>query len=194
MKKQTCRLLSAVLSATTVMSMLTSVATVATDGNGINDVIAKADNQSQLSGNQQTNTAVAVDDNVNPDFYGPTGDRTLENKIIDDSTIINSDSEYYKLTGKKYKVPSGDSLTTELPKAVDNSLSDYFPEICNQGKSNSCTAWAQVYYQFTYEMNKSRGVTTTPENTFSPKFIYNLSNGGLDSGSTSYEVYNNMKK
>lgn len=62
--------------------------------------------------------------------------------------------------------------------SVDNSTDPYFPEIESQGGIGSCGAWANVYYTFTHEMNRSLGRTTTPENTFQPLFIYNFMVGG----------------
>ncbi|MEE0265417.1 MAG: hypothetical protein UD936_07295, partial [Acutalibacteraceae bacterium] len=112
MRNQKRRLLSAVLSATTIMSMLTSVTAVAADNVSVDipdDVITKVSEQGKAVSNHQTSTAVAVDNNVNQQYYGATGDRTLEYERPDDITIINSASEYYQLTGKKYKVPSGGS-------------------------------------------------------------------------------------
>ncbi|MEE0265257.1 MAG: starch-binding protein, partial [Acutalibacteraceae bacterium] len=119
-------------------------------------------------------------------------DRTLEYERPDDIIVINSASEYYKLTGKKYKVPSGGSLKSSLPSSVDNSQSIYFPEVGDQGSVGACAAFAHAYYQFTHEMNKSQGIPTTPENTFSPKWAYNIQNGGVDSGSVSDYLYRSM--
>ena len=75
-----------------------------------------------------------------------------------------------------------------LPDSVDNSTSPYFPEIGNQGSMGSCTSWAHVYYSFTYAINKSRGVKTTPENTFSPQWSYNLTSNGEGEGSTAADI------
>ncbi|MEE0061501.1 MAG: hypothetical protein UE295_11795 [Acutalibacteraceae bacterium] len=193
MSIQTHRLLSAILSATTIMSMLTSVAAVATDTNSVvDDVAEKTTIQEQSSSNQQANTAVAVDDSTVLEYSGATGDRTHEKGVSDEVAVINSASEYYKLASKKYRVPSGGSLKADLPSNVDNSQSIYFPPIGDQLQVNSCVAWAQTYYQFTYEMNKSQGIATTPENTFSPKWAYNLQSFGMDFGAISDDVYNVM--
>jgi len=75
-----------------------------------------------------------------------------------------------------------------LPDSVDNSTSPYFPEIGNQGSMGSCASWAHVYYSFTYAVNKSRGIKTTPENTFSPQWSYNLTSNGEGEGSTSADL------
>jgi hypothetical protein len=66
-----------------------------------------------------------------------------------------------------------------LPTSVDNSNSIYFPPtIGYQGNINSCAAWATTYYQFTYEVNRLRGIQTNNSNTYSPTWTYNYINGG----------------
>ncbi len=81
-----------------------------------------------------------------------------------------------------------------LPDVVDNSTSKYFPPILSQGDQGSCVAWAQAYYQFTYEMNKTLDRESTKENCFSPSFVYNMSNYGEDTGCFPNTAYGNMKK
>lgn len=75
-----------------------------------------------------------------------------------------------------------------IPDSADNSTSPYFPKIGNQGAMGSCTSWAHVYYSFTYAINKSRGIKTTPENTFSPQWSYNLTSNGEGEGSTAADI------
>ncbi len=195
MRKQTCRLLSTVLSATTIMSMLTSVSAVATsDGDVANNADVALENVLQEQNLIDSQSSTTSQTNTNTEYYGYTGDRTLEQELPEDAVVISSASEYYKLTGKKYKVPSGSSLSASLPSSVDNSQSDYFPPIDNQGSIGSCVAWAQTYYQYTYTMNKALGVKTTKDNSFSPKWTYNMANCGLDNGSGSQDVYEIMKR
>lgn len=88
---------------------------------------------------------------------------------------------------------SADS-TDGLPDVVDLSTSKYFPPIKSQGDQGSCVAWAQGYYQFTYEMNKTLGRESTAENLFSPSFVYNMANYGEDTGCFPSTAFNNMKK
>ena len=88
---------------------------------------------------------------------------------------------------------SADS-TDGLPDVVDLSQSKFFPPIKSQGDQGSCVAWAQAYYQFTYEMNKALDRESTAENLFSPSFVYNMSNYGEDTGSFPKTAFNNMKK
>ena len=90
------------------------------------------------------------------------------------------------------------SLPTALPNAVDISATKYFPTIQSQGSLGSCTAWSSTYYQYTYEVArlkdwevKSPNGTNNTSRVFSPKFTYNLGNGGSDSGlgySTAYTI------
>ena len=86
------------------------------------------------------------------------------------------------------------AVETDLPSFVDNSQSPYFPPIDSQEDLGSCVSWGQTYYQFTYMMNRSMGVTTTPENTFSPSFNFNLINGGRGTGSWDTDGYKMMKE
>lgn len=178
MKKQTRKWLSTVLSATTLMSMFTTMPASAVDD------LALQSNQNQLIN--------SVQEENSKQFLGATGDKTLEEGISEDITVIDSVSEYYKLKGKKYKVPSGGSASAGLPSSVDNSQSKYFPAVGDQKSLGACVAWAQAYYQFTYTMNKEMGVATTPENSFSPKFVYNNVNKGKDDGLSAEFAYDFM--
>ena len=167
------------------MSMLTAVPVNADDS------FTTESNALETKGEIQSQTATTVADENNIHQMGKTGDLTLEYGRTEDATVIDSVGEYYKIKGKKYKVPSG-GTKANLPSSVDNSQSIYFPKVGNQGSIGSCAAFAQAYYQFTYEMNKSQGIATTPENTFSPKWAYNLQNGGIDIGSLAENLYKSM--
>ncbi len=83
-------------------------------------------------------------------------------------------------------------LEIELPTSVDNSTSPAFPPIRSQGSIGSCACWATTYYQFTYETNLARGQTASFGNNsaiFSPKWSYDMINGGGDNGSSFSEAY-----
>lgn len=80
----------------------------------------------------------------------------------------------------------------DIPESVDLSESSYFPPIANQGLTNSCVGWAQAYYQFSYEVNKMLDREATVENSFSPKWVYNLSNAGYDGGTSWTKAYGVM--
>ena len=81
-----------------------------------------------------------------------------------------------------------------LPQSIDNSTSEYFPEIGSQGSLGSCVYWAETYYQFTYTMNKAMGVVTTPENTFSPSWTFNFGNGGKNGGGWEIDDFTLMQE
>ncbi len=128
---------------------------------------------------------VMTEDENGIHYYGSTGNSEEESsKSVE---VIESPEEYYELTDKGVQIVGGLPLlksSNTLPTSVDNSQSKHFPEIGNQGGLGSCCSFASVYYQFTYEMNKARGIETTPENTSSPAFVYNLINGGSNNGTT----------
>lgn len=119
-----------------------------------------------------------------------TGDLTLAEEADPEVPVIRSVADYYKAAGKSSRLRSASSA---IASKVDNSQSRFFPEIGNQGQMGSCTSWAQTYYQFTYTMNRSMNRTTTPGNCFSPKWAYNLCNGGIDEGSSEGAIYNVLK-
>lgn len=78
-----------------------------------------------------------------------------------------------------------------LAKSVDNSGLNYFPAIGDQGEQNSCVAFATTYYMLTYQNAKARNLDAKHNTAyvFSPKFTYNLVNGGKDNGATFDDSY-----
>jgi C1A family cysteine protease len=79
------------------------------------------------------------------------------------------------------------SESSPLPGSVDNSQLQYFPPIRSQGSINSCAAFATTYYQMTYMTALVRGWDAKNGGyafRFSPKWTYNMVNGGNDSGSS----------
>lgn len=70
--------------------------------------------------------------------------------------------------------------------SIDNSQLPGFPSIEHQGFLSSCVSFAVGYYQLTHMAalqegwnNKEKYVYTTK---FSPRFLYNMTNGGQDNG------------
>ena len=125
-----------------------------------------------------------------------SGDLTIEQGLSENAKIIKSVDEYYKELENDDLTIIGNvkrKKNATLPSSVDNSTSKYFPPIGNQGSLGTCVAWAQSYYQFTYEMHKAMDVASTKENAFSPKFAYNYANGAKDEGSNSENVFEFMK-
>ena len=82
---------------------------------------------------------------------------------------------------------------TTLPSSVDNSESPYFPQIGDSYELVADAAFATAYYQLTYEMNRALGVETTKDNTFNPNYVYALTNGGENNGSSPEHCYNVLK-
>ena len=83
--------------------------------------------------------------------------------------------------------------TRSLPSSVDLSQSVSFPPVGNQWYVSSCVAWAAAYYQFGYQVAKMNSWDVRNDTTklFSPKWIYNMINNGVDEGadvSNAYEI------
>ena len=68
------------------------------------------------------------------------------------------------------------------PSAID--LSDNFPIPGDQGEQGSCVGWATAYALKSYQEGVEMGWSlNTSDHLFSPAFIYNQINGGIDKGS-----------
>ena len=84
------------------------------------------------------------------------------------------------------------SVTTNLPRVVDNSTSHFFPPVGNQGGVGSCTTWSTGYYYTSYTQAKAKGLpirengVVNSELICSPAFLYPQVNGGENIGS--YEI------
>ncbi len=186
--KHTKKLLSAILSATTLLSTLAPITVNAID----NSYESLDDNQSI-----KTNQIFSMyEDEKGIHFIGPTG-----NDVISDEDVSVSEemSDTYlsnnKEQGKVLSNGAANGQASEsLPASIDNSQSEFFPEIGNQGSLGSCTFWAQIYYQFTYTMNKEMNCTTTPENTFSPQWAYNIVAGTNEMIGPYYSAYEFMRR
>ena len=84
----------------------------------------------------------------------------------------------------------GTRSNTSLPSSIDLSTSSYFPSIGNQGSYNSCVSWATTYYQFTYEAHKLNDIITTDTNAYSPRWTFNFTNHGCNTGTNYTYAYN----
>ncbi len=127
--------------------------------------------------------------------YNRTGDLGIYEEDSE-TPVITSAEDYYRYAGapKTDKNIRTRATASGIPQSVDNSQSPYFPAIGNQGALGACVVFATTYYQFTYTMNKARGVNTTADNTFSVKWIYNLVSNGSDNGSSAYTIYKVLKQ
>lgn len=83
-----------------------------------------------------------------------------------------------------------------MPSVADNSATKHFPPIRTQGTIGSCSAFSATYYTMTHmtALIRDWDVTDNDDNTnkFSPKWTYNMVNGGADDGSWLSDVYKVM--
>ncbi len=88
---------------------------------------------------------------------------------------------------------AADYSDVPIATSVDLCDSGYFPNIGDQGSLNSCTAWATTYYQFTYEVNKLNNIIINDDNSYdnsySPRWTYNLTNFGSNIGTSYLSCY-----
>lgn len=182
MKKNVKKFMSALLSATTLLSALTTVTV-----NAVNE------SNHTISGNQ---TFTMYEDEKGIHFVGPTGNEAFSNQDVPTSQEI-SDTYFSSKKEPSKALSQGKAegeISESLPDNVDNSQSSYFPKIGDQGQLGSCTFWAQVYYQFTYTMNKEMNRPTTAENTFSPQWSYNVVAGTDEMIGPYYSTYEFMRR
>lgn len=124
-------------------------------------------------------------------------DRGFEALGSDEAAAINQDIISVNADAETKEYVSSEGIEeldeTSLPDFVDNSALPYFPPIRDQGSIGSCAAFAVTYYQFTYMNAMTRGWDVRDNNDnsnkFSPKWTYNLTNGGKDGGSSFLDVY-----
>ncbi|PWB78987.1 MAG: hypothetical protein C3F08_07645 [Candidatus Methylomirabilota bacterium] len=83
-------------------------------------------------------------------------------------------------------------LLGELPDSVDNSTQTFFPPIGDQGELNSCLPFATTYYQLSY----MSALVREPQvlTVYSPKWTYNMINGGDNVGTQAIDAYNLLEK
>lgn len=91
--------------------------------------------------------------------------------------IILDDPSTVKKIGF-YSIPQ--SLKKALPSKVD--LSGSMPDVGDQGFQGSCVGWATGYYCKTYQEVYEKK-WKEDENAYSPSWVYNQINGGVDEGS-----------
>jgi hypothetical protein len=97
---------------------------------------------------------------------------------------------------KKLRAFQPSTAMRTLPDSVDNSATQYFPPVGNQGNKGACVAFAEGYYVHTYNEAKEHGwnlssttwsgnpgaLTSDLDKVFSPDFLYNQGNWGNDNG------------
>lgn len=86
----------------------------------------------------------------------------------------------------------------DLPVSVDNSLLRFFPPIRNQGQVGSCASFASTYVQLSYmtAFQRNLDIRNPADNTnkYSPKWSYNMLNGGEDNGTSLFQNYALLNK
>jgi PKD repeat protein/C1A family cysteine protease len=103
--------------------------------------------------------------------------------------------------GNELEVAAGETVVSEisfplpasdLPGNVDNSQLKYFPPIRSQGSLNSCGVFSGVYYTMTHMQALAKDLDAKNGGDslrLSPKWAYNMVNGGTNSGSWYYWAY-----
>ena len=82
----------------------------------------------------------------------------------------------------------------DLLSSVDLSESQSFPCVRSQSSIKSCSAWATTYYQFGYQVAAMNGwnAKTNSNYQFSPKYIFNLNNNGMNTGISQESAYKTL--
>ncbi|HEX5037553.1 MAG TPA: C1 family peptidase [bacterium] len=75
-----------------------------------------------------------------------------------------------------------------LPRKVD--LAAQLPSPGDQGKQNSCTAWAVAFAVKSFQEKRELGWDFSDKHLFSPAFVYNQINGGQDRGALLKDAIN----
>lgn len=111
--------------------------------------------------------------------------QVMETTVIEEEVCLcgdcwEDDLSYYT-PDTRY---SSTSVTrVALPLKVDLSTSSCFPPIGNQGAKGACAAFATTYYQYTYEVNKLKGVTNPDDLIiYSPTWTYTLAGVEIEDG------------
>lgn len=100
------------------------------------------------------------------------------------------DPNAFKAYKSNINLPSNLNKAQNYSSKVDISTLPYFPPIVNQGNVNSCSVFATTYYQFTYEVNKMKNRKVgTADTCYSPLWVYNHCNYGLNEGITTDDAY-----
>jgi hypothetical protein len=109
---------------------------------------------------------------------------------------IKGDGQHY-LGLKRTKKTERGKLTMAaappgLPLKAAVDLSSELPPVGNQGHQGSCTAWAISYYYKTWSEKKehTNWDLTNSMYEYSPSFVYNQINGGVDNGSYLDDAFN----
>ncbi len=179
-----------------ILSVLMSLSAGSMTVGAAQDSQSGDDNSEKFAAEPQNNND-NIDDNIddNSDAYPVKipEDFKIDFSFEEDENTIRTQQDYLWAASPDLEVGANNQVV--LPSKVDNSQSKYFPEIGNQGSIGSCSCWAIGYYQLTYMYNRQHGITTTPENSVSPKFLYNfMNNARNDTGGEPHITYPVIQK
>jgi len=113
---------------------------------------------------------------------------------IDSEVTLEDEEDVFNALGwipetlqMKNSVPTYAAPAISLVSSEIIDYTDAFPDPGNQGTQGSCVGWAVGYAAKSYLVNIGQkwGVK---EHQFSPSYIYNQINGGVDEGSSIYEA------
>jgi len=108
-----------------------------------------------------------------------------------DMPAVGNDLEV--VTGASAPVDSSSELpSADYPGYVDNSQLQYFPPIGNQGSLNSCGVFSGTYYAMTHMHAMANNLDAKNGGDamrLSPKWTYNMVNGGGNNGTWYYWAY-----
>ncbi|HWP98791.1 MAG TPA: Ser-Thr-rich GPI-anchored membrane family protein [Syntrophomonadaceae bacterium] len=101
--------------------------------------------------------------------------------------LIWSDEIKNSLANHKAKIDLGNLSAAALPSSEDWTLN--MPPVGDQGSQGSCVAWSMGYAlrTYLYQVKTSWG-DKTADHQFSPAYIYNQIDGGVDGGSSPYDA------
>jgi len=123
--------------------------------------------------------------NLNPD---PDGEPWLAGELRP-----LTDEDWEKLDNMPRLSIPGFLRNRELPSAIDNSQQPYFRPIFNQ-QGGSCGQASGVGYNFTYEINFERQLTSDiPENQYPTHYTWNFLNRGEGYGSWYWDGWEIIK-
>ncbi|WP_286817411.1 PKD domain-containing protein [Desulfobacter sp. UBA2225] len=111
----------------------------------------------------------------------------------DEMDVAAVGNELEVVTGAAASVDTSSALpSADYPGDVDNSRLKYFPPIRSQGSLNSCGVFNGTYYAMThmYAMANNLDAKTGGDSyRLSPKWTYNMVNGGGNNGTWYYWAY-----
>lgn len=130
---------------------------------------------------------------------GPTEGLSSNGKAgLQASSAVSGDGEHYlgllpSPPGDYPQIAVPQTLQSTLSASVD--LSSQLPPVGDQGKQGSCAAWASSYYYKSWSEKQEHTAwnLTNPYYQFSPSFVYNQINGGVDRGSTFRDAFTLMQ-